>query len=1231
MNFRTFSALGRSVVVLVALLLLVVGANAAEKTTPDWYREGPTLGDTLLDSKIELSRITQQQWAAAGFEEKSGRPFPKFLETSDDWAWREVEVREQTYEFATGGRKALYVGAIDRFGGQPFGGGCRFWAVDREGKRTAIDYNTPRGGVVTRQEKSIHNHPQVWEYTVTLPAGTETFVIEKLHNCEPWPMGWVDDRSRIELVTESLTPFGQLAQLVDDATRQDPRISRAGNRETGTAKICCGPLTDYANMARRYYWDLPVGQQEVIDGYVQDRTKIDRKTLLKIRTVFVNYHAILEPRLREYRDIRFGSQFNEFKSLIEQTDDIPRSKALLPRLEALRTEAAEVERGMNGGRATDLATADRLITELLEVKIVLDLECRLKLAHKTLEYVQRSKPLPAEAKQLSALTGTVERAGAEQFPELIEQLKTLRRRIILQHPDLQFEKLLVCKNHHPGPGHMCDQYLGRHARPGKGLFVVEDWLSDEPKETCITEDLPEGYYHHADLSYDATRVAFGFCNTTVEESRQQRHWIYEAAIDGSGTRQLTGTLRDQMQRVEDRKTVVIEDWDPCYLPNGSIAFTSTRSQSYGRCHGGRYVPAYILFGMDGDGSNIRRLSFGEANEWDPSVLGDGRLVFTRWDYINRHDTRYQGLWTTHPDGTRTAHYYGSYSTSPCMIAEAEAIPGTNKIVATATDHHGYTQGSIIIIDVSQGEDGWEPLTVVTPEIAFPEARYDVMHWMPKLAAPRVDSSSTRGLVSRARAMAPYPINDTLFLCAYAPNGGDYRICLVDTLGGREVIYDKDVCSAAIPIRPRLAPRVIPSGLPQGPTENSGRLVIQDIYENRHATPEHPLQRGEIRSLRVNLVLTQPTRNHWARGSVSNEVIKRPLGTVPVDSKGSVAFEAPAGVPLQLQALDENGMAVMTMRSFIYLHPGETQTCVGCHEQRNSSPRPVAASGMKVHQLEPVPGVDYDDMAFSFTRTVQPVLDRHCIGCHGLGQTAEDGKKAPGSYVFSVDVDDSSDNPKRFDAMPTSYRQLLSHSGARLAHRNGETETSVPRDYFSPTSKLPPMLLAEHYGLTLDRESFARIITWLDLNSQCYGTYLPNREEQRIPDTAGEAALRTYVAGLFGTELATQPLGALVNPADLDESRILQAPLPTKHGGWAQITNGYTSPTDPRYTKMRDLASSAYQPMPYQDLAGTCGREPCLCGNCWIREMVDEDVYRAQLKAKLAAKQKKIEAIPASSR
>jgi len=492
------------------------------------------------------------------------------------------------------------------------------------------------------------------------------------------------------------------------------------------------------------------------------------------------------------------------------------------------------------------------------------------------------------------------------------------------------------------------------------------------------EPLPEWYREGATL-----------CDTTVERN-QKRHWIYEAKIDGSGVRQLTGTLEDPMERVDNRKTVVIEDWDPCYLPDGGFAFVSTRSQSYGRCHGGRYVPSFMLYRMNGDGSGIRRLSFGEANEWDPAVLPDGRIVYTRWDYINRHDTRFQSLWTTHPDGTGTAHYYGSYSSSPCMIADTQPIPGTHKVVSTAMAHHGYTRGSIIVVDVTRGEDGYDPLTVLTPEIAFPEASYDAMTWMLKAPVPVFDSSNNDGLRSRAMATAPYPINDTLFLCSYADKGHGYHTYLIGTMGGRELIYGRDQVSAAIPVLPRKMPRAIPTVLPERPKENAGTLVVQDIYINRHVDEKHPLDRGSIKFLRVNRILTQPARVHWPRGAVANEVNKRPLGTVPVNPDGSVALKAPAGVPLQLQALDENRMAIMTMRSFIYLHPGETVT-------------------------------------------------------------------------------------------------------------------SVPRDCFSPTSKLPGMLLQGHHGLVLDDDSFERVVTWLDVNSQCYGTYLPNREEQRRPDPAAEAA------------------------------------------------------------------------------------------------------------------------------
>ena len=185
----------------------------------------------------------------------------------------------------------------------------------------------------------------------------------------------------------------------------------------------------------------------------------------------------------------------------------------------------------------------------------------------------------------------------------------------------------------------------------------------------------------------------------------------------------------------------------------------------------------MLYRMNGDGTGIRQLSFGEANEWDPSVLPDGRIIYTRWDYINRNDVIFQSLWTMHPDGTGTAHYYGNYTRNPCMTAEARAIPGTDRVVSTAMAHHGLTAGSLIEIDTSKGEDGEEPITRLTPEVAFPETEE------PKGAGAY---------------QTPWPLGDGFYLAAYSgsetaaydrhfkPN--DFGIVLLDPLGGRTEIY-----------------------------------------------------------------------------------------------------------------------------------------------------------------------------------------------------------------------------------------------------------------------------------------------------------------------------------------------------------------------------------------------------------------------------------------------------------
>ena len=830
----------------------------------------------------------------------------------------------------------------------------------------------------------------------------------------------------------------------------------------------------------------------------------------------------------------------------------------------------------------------------------------LALARKTLAFVEKSAKRPKLAARLVAIEKRLASAP-DGGGEVLSDLKALRRRIILSHPLLDFEKLLI--NKRPPPfslySHMCDQYYGRHSKSGPGLTVLSAWKTVPKPTVLLAGKLPIGSVLHPDLSFDAKKVIFAFCDHTeakpagvkipthptvvrggfvYKDIGQRRFFIYEATLDGKTVRQLTGGPGDPMTRAGGRQTVMIEDFDPCYLPDGGFAFVSTRCQSFGRCHWGRYTPAYLLYRGEGDGSGIRQISFGEANEWDPSVLPDGRLVYARWDYINRHNTWFQSLWVTRPDGSATEHYYGNYSVNPCMNSEALAVPGSHKVVSTATAHHFISAGSVMLIDPRKGRDGMEPVERITPEVKFPE---------------------TEGWGLKGCYTTPYPLSEDLYLVSYSPEivnwdrrkgryGGTwpsasaFGIYLIDTLGGRELIYrdPKVSCYAPIPIRPRRKPPALPPVSQPGSGLKTGVFMIQDVHRSTEKIPA-----GTIKAVRVNRIHSQPAADKsLLTYASSQEILKSVVGTVPVSSGGTVAFQAPACETLQLQVLDADGLAVMTMRSSVYLQPGEVSACVGCHESRKDTPVLQAIpGGLKIQSLTPPDGPKYPG-GLSFARTVQPVLDRHCISCHGL-------KAKPDGKLSLIG------RRTRFNA---AYDALIKTKGlVKMAMGNGETHASKPKDYFAHAGKLAGILrVGKHTRhIKLDQASFQRIVDWMDLNVQYFGDYSYNRPEQRSFDFEGVKALKAYVAELFGEKLSAQPIEALVNVALPTSSRILKAPLALSAGGWGQIEKGAWKSTDaPGYRKMLKLVEGAIAPLAHKDIDGTCGREKCACRSCWVRKL-----------------------------
>lgn len=794
----------------------------------------------------------------------------------------------------------------------------------------------------------------------------------------------------------------------------------------------------------------------------------------------------------------------------------------------------------------------------------------------------------SEIDQLKQQAVAERKKGKQAMDAFGVKLANLRRRILLSHPALQFRDLLVDVRYVTSYDHNVDQYLGRNNKTAPGLVVLEAWKQDKPRERWLTRDaLPPGCTQHPDLSYDGKRVIFGYCDHTEKDVQKRRFLIYEAKIDGSGIRQVTGTTADPWEKTrrDDYYTVMIEDFDPHYLPDGDFVFTSTRSQNIARCHAGRNAPAFLIHRGNLAGNDIRALSWGEANEIDPAVLNDGRIIYNRWEYVNRHDCLFHKLWTMKPDGTGAANYYGNLTTSPNSIAEPRPIPNSAKVMATATAHHSYTAGCIILVDTQKGLEGPAPITRLTPDIKYPEAE----GW-------ETDTY-----------MAPYPLSEKLFFASWAKgphqNNPDrqYTLYLVFYHNGkayREKIYtpaENASCFTSLPIQPRAVPPVLPSLLSNRTEGHAGIFYVQNVYESMHAIPT-----GSVKYIRINSLFNQPTPRVPHRGWVMDEVAKGVIGTVPVKADGSTAFELPSRTPVQLQLLDENKMCVMNMRSFVYLQDGERASCVGCHDDRMKSPSPVNYAGVKPFVPQPVPGPDAKK-GFNYVASVQPVWDRYCIRCHGLEKT--EGKvDLTGAYLER----ETERYPSGKVRISRSYETFVTNPHYyKMMDRNNETPFSLPKDYLSHACGLPAWLLKHGKAreANLDPQSWERVITWLDVNVQMYGNYSFNRLEDRVADPEGEKALRDYVKSTLGEAIAKQPFETLVNNGCIEESRVLKAPLALSAGGWGQIEK-WKSTSDEGYLTMRAKVEASLKPLATRDHEGTCGggKDHCRCSSCRVRSV-----------------------------
>ena len=498
------------------------------------------------------------------------------------------------------------------------------------------------------------------------------------------------------------------------------------------------------------------------------------------------------------------------------------------------------------------------------------------------------------------------------------------------------------------------------------------------------------------------------------------------------------------------------------------------------------MPTYALYRMDASGGHLRRLSCHETNEWNPFVMNDGRVIFTRWDYVDRHTNLAHSLWTARPDGSNATAFYGNYNfgRKPWGVWHARAIPGSRKVMGIAGAHHGYAEGSVVLIDPAKGQDGLEPLTRLSPDARFPEAE----GW------------------PTSNYTTPWPLSEEFFLVSYSPKWSAKRraqagaimpgLHLVDRWGHRELLCRDPAipCESPIPVRPRLRP-VARSSVARWGGPATGRCLLYDV---RASTD--PMQ-AAITTLRIVQVLPKAThRNDRPRISVARQISARHLlGTVPVEADGSAYFDAPAGVPLYFQAVDDQDMAYQSMRTITYVQPGETLSCVGCHEPRETSPansRPMATR-RAASQIQPGPP---GSMPLSYLQLVQPVLDKNCAKCHS-------GDKPKGGIRLTGKLG------KRERDHCESYRTLAKKKYVHWfdSVNGGEwIPRTYPGKFGAQASKLVQMLRQGSMGgetLDLSPEERRRIYLWIDLNVPFYGVYLPEHvAAQRSGENVPVAAL-----------------------------------------------------------------------------------------------------------------------------
>ena len=703
---------------------------------------------------------------------------------------------------------------------------------------------------------------------------------------------------------------------------------------------------------------------------------------------------------------------------------------------------------------------------------------RLAIADKIRTFGEQYPNGPQHLKQLSELEAKQKAAanGAPERKQEIEKaLAALRHRAMLDHPALKFDRLLLAaRAHHPDP---------KTGKWKNGNLCVLSPVRPDGKITELVPELTGGGVGRFDLSFDATKIVFAY-------STGYRSRIYEIDIDpatglrvaGKPLRQLTFGGGEERKSIQEYEKSAYgngySDAGPCYLPNGKIMFTSTRSRRAVLC---RPEASRTLHVMDADGKNISCISGGQVHELAPALLDDGRVAYSRWEYIDKGFANAQGIWAVRPDGSGSDHVYKNMVVRPGAMINACSIPGSRKIAVIGIGHHGGLAGPVVLVDTRSHRRTADAMTNLTPEIEYPGM---------------FPMTRNRGYFSE-----PYPFSEKFFLVSHGPPNKDpvkaeHAIYVLDAWGNRAELYrDPNLaCYQPVPLRPRHKPVSItpvdPNSAPETEyTKAKGlaTMFMLDVYQGLGG-----IERGRVKYLRVMAAMNLSWHDAWRSSRQGDNAgmqasavsgdgdvsIKKVFGIAAVRKDGSAFFIVPAKRNLFFQALDENYMELHRMRTFINLTPGENRSCIGCHEFRREAPqmrntRPIAMS-LPIEKLQPQPG-DTGPRTVHYAADVQPILDKHCLGCHS-GKTPKGDLNLTGTLTVKFNQSYNTLKKKKL----VSYLE----GGFGSAHVPAEP----PLTFGSHRSKMVERIRKAPCKSKTTREEFIRIVTWIDANAPYYGTH-----------------------------------------------------------------------------------------------------------------------------------------------